>query len=111
MANVTYRPMSRFEIKKIRVYEILCVVYLLALVCPSVDRRYYQYCCVEGLTAFLDVCSNVFAVLTAILESSFTSSFLCSIIVFNAFIFANMALFAILVVTIALSAKLLTVLA
>jgi hypothetical protein len=76
---------------------------------PSINRRYYQYCCVEGLAAFLDVCSNAFAVLTAILENSFISS--CSIIVFNASIFANMTLFASLVVTIALSAKLLTVLA
>jgi hypothetical protein len=71
----------------------------------------YQYCCVWGLTAFLDVCSNVFAALTAILENSFTSSLLCSIIVFNASIFANRALFTILFVTIALSAKMLTVLA
>jgi drug/metabolite transporter (DMT)-like permease len=30
--------------------------------------------------AFLDACSNVFAVLTAILESSFTSSFLCPLL-------------------------------
>jgi hypothetical protein len=54
---------------------------------PSINQRYYQYCCVGELAAFLDACSNVFAVLTAILESSFTSSFLCSIIVFNASIF------------------------
>jgi hypothetical protein len=36
---------------------------------PSINQRYYQYCCVGGLAAFLDACSNVFAVLTAILES------------------------------------------
>src|SRR5215469_6749757 len=96
-------PYHRSDIKK-RFMRFYVLAISLALA-PSVNR-YYQYGCVEVQT-----CSNVFAVLIAILESSLTSSFLCSIIVFNASIFANMALFAILVVTIALSAKVTTVLA
>ena len=73
-------PYHRSDIKK-RFMRFYVLAISLALA-PSVNR-YYQYGCVEGLAAFLDVCSNVFAVLTAILESSLTSSFLCSIIVFN----------------------------
>src|SRR5215831_11310802 len=68
-------PYHGSDIKK-RFMSFYVLAISLALV-PSVNR-YYQYGCVEGLAAFLDVCSNVFAVLTAILESSFTSSFLCS---------------------------------
>ena len=73
-------PYHRSDIKKsfMRFY-VLAISLALA---PSVNR-YYHNGCVEGLAAFLDVCSNVFAVLTAILESSLTSSFLCSIIVFK----------------------------
>jgi len=56
----------------------------------------FQHTHADGLAAFLDVCSNVFAVLTAILENSFTSSFLYSMAVFNASVFAKMTLFAII---------------
>ena len=72
-------PYHRSDIKKRLRFYVLAISLALA---PSTNR-YYQYGCVEGLAAFLDVCSNVFAVLTAILESSLTSSFLCSIIVFK----------------------------
>jgi len=65
----------------------------------------------EELVVSLDVCSYVFAALTDNLQNSFASSFFRSINVFIASIFAAIALFAMLIVAIELSAKLLTVLA
>jgi len=59
---------------------------------------------------FLEVFSNVLAVLAAILENSFTSSFSRTNVLY-ASIFENNVLFAILVVATMLSAKLLIVLA
>ena len=65
----------------------------------------------RSLATSFDVCANVLAALTPILENSFTSSLSCCTKVRNALIFAKIALFAILVVIIILSAKLPTVLA
>ena len=59
----------------------------------------------------LDVCSNVLALLTPILDSSFTLSFACCIEVLNASMLANIMLFTNLVAAIILSAKLLTIFA
>lgn len=44
---------------------ILVISLVLDVTLPSINRRYYQYCYVEGLAASLDVCSNVFAALTS----------------------------------------------
>src|ERR671933_285867 len=56
----------------------------------------------------LDVCSNVFAAFTPILENSFALSFVCCSDVLNASIFPNIVLFVTLIAVTTLFAKLLT---